>query len=82
MPDRSAEEIRLEIAAERQRLVDDVAELRRETRIVIPVAAAGLVAVAVLSRSRGVKPRGKADLEAALTGRGCAGALTKTAIGR
>jgi hypothetical protein len=52
MPDRSAEEIRLEIAAERQRLVDDVAELRREARIIIPVAAAGLVAVAVLSRSR------------------------------
>jgi hypothetical protein len=52
MPDRSAEEIRLEIAAERQRLVDDVAELRREARIIIPVAAAGLVAVAILYRSR------------------------------
>jgi hypothetical protein len=51
MPDRSAEEIRLEIAAERQRLVDDVAALRKEARFVIPVAAAGLVAVAVLSRS-------------------------------
>jgi hypothetical protein len=52
MPDRGAEEIRLEIAAERQRLVDDVAELRREARIVIPVAAAGLVAVALLAPSR------------------------------
>jgi hypothetical protein len=51
MPDRSAEEIRLEIAAERQRLVDDVAELRREARIVVPIAAAALVAVALLSRS-------------------------------
>ncbi|HEV8452600.1 MAG TPA: hypothetical protein VGQ45_14295 [Gaiellales bacterium] len=50
MPDRSAEEIRLEIAAERQRLVDDVAALRKEARFVIPVAAAGLVAVAVLAR--------------------------------
>jgi hypothetical protein len=52
MPDRSAEEIRLEIAVERQRLVDDVAELRREARIVIPVAGAGLVAVALLARSK------------------------------
>jgi hypothetical protein len=52
MPDRSAEEIRLEIAAERQRLVDDVAELRREARIVLPLAAAALVAVTVLSRTR------------------------------
>ena len=52
MPDRSAEEIRLEIAAERQRLVDDVAELRRAARIVLPLAAAALVAVTVLSRTR------------------------------
>ena len=52
MPERSAEEIRLEIAAERQRLVDDVAALRKEARFVIPVAAAGLVAVTVLSRSK------------------------------
>ena len=52
MPERSAEQIRLEIAAERQRLVDDVAELRRETRIVIPVAAVALVAVAVLTRNK------------------------------
>jgi|tagenome__1003787_1003787.scaffolds.fasta_scaffold20289281_2 hypothetical protein len=51
MPDRSAEEIRLEIATERQRLADDVVELRREARSVVPVAAAGLVAVAVLSHS-------------------------------
>ena len=52
MSDRNAEQIRLEIAAERQRLVDDLAKLRRETRIVIPVAAAALVAVAVLSRNK------------------------------
>ena len=52
MPERSAEQIRLEIAAERQRLVDDVAELRREARIVLPLAAAALVAVTVLSRTR------------------------------
>jgi hypothetical protein len=52
MPERSAEQIRLEIAAERQRLADDVAELRREAKIVIPVAAAVLVAVTVLSRTK------------------------------
>jgi hypothetical protein len=51
MPDRSDEQIRLEIAAERQRLANDVAELRREARSVVPVAAAGLVAVAVISSS-------------------------------
>jgi len=44
MPERGAEQIRLEIAAERQRLAEDVAELRREAKIVIPVAAAALVA--------------------------------------
>ena len=52
MPERSAEQIRLEIAAERQRLADDVAELRREAKIVIPVSAAALLAVTVLSRTK------------------------------
>jgi hypothetical protein len=52
MPERSVEQIRLEIAAERQRLAEDVAELRREARIVIPVAAVALVVVTVLSRTR------------------------------
>jgi len=52
MPERSAEQIRLEIAAERQRLADDVAELRREAKMGIPVAAAALVAVTVLSRTK------------------------------
>jgi hypothetical protein len=52
MPERSPEQIRLEIAAERQRLADDVAELRREAKVVIPIAAAALVAVTVLSRTK------------------------------
>jgi hypothetical protein len=52
MPERSAEEIRLEIAAERQRLAEDVAELRREAKVAIPVAAAALVAVTILSRTK------------------------------
>ena len=51
MSERSAEEIRLEIAAERQRLVEDVADLRREARSLVPVAVA-LFAVAVLARSK------------------------------
>ena len=52
MPERSPEQIRLEIAAERQRLADDVAELRREAKVDIPIAAAALVAVTVLSRTK------------------------------
>jgi hypothetical protein len=53
MADRSEAEIRLEIAAERQRLVDDVAELRRDVRTAIPVAIAAVVALAVVTRSAG-----------------------------
>jgi hypothetical protein len=51
MPDRTAEEIRFELAAERQRLVDDVAALRREARTAVPVAVAALIGLAVVTRS-------------------------------
>jgi hypothetical protein len=51
MSERSAEEIRLEIAAERQRLVEDIADLRGEARSLVPVAIA-LFAVAVVVRSK------------------------------
>ena len=54
MSSRSAEEIRLEIAAERERLVDDVAALRKEMRKTIPFALAAVVVLAVLSRDKGV----------------------------
>jgi hypothetical protein len=54
MADRTADEIRLEIAADRQRLVDDVAELRREARTAIPVAIAALVSLAVVTRGTGL----------------------------
>jgi hypothetical protein len=54
MVDRSEAQIRTEIAAERQRLVDDVAELRREARSAIPAAIAVLVALAVVTRGRGL----------------------------
>jgi hypothetical protein len=54
MAERSEAEIRVEIAAERQRLVDDVTELRREARSAIPVAIAALVALAVVTRGTGL----------------------------
>ena len=59
MADRTAEQIRLEIAGERQRLVDDVAELKREARTTIPVAIAALVVLAVLTRGSGLTRAGK-----------------------
>jgi hypothetical protein len=54
MAERSDAEIRLEIAAERQRLADDVAELRRELRTAIPVAIAAVVALALITKSTGL----------------------------
>ncbi len=59
MADRTADQIRLEIAAERQRLVDDVAELKRDARTTIPVAIAALVVLAVLTRGSGLTRAGK-----------------------
>ncbi len=54
MADRTDDQIRLEIAGERQRLVDDVAELKREARTTIPVAIAVLVSLAVVTRAPGL----------------------------
>lgn len=51
MADRSEAAIRQEIAAERERLVDDVVELRRQARTAVPVAVAAVVTVAVVARS-------------------------------
>ena len=59
MAERTADQIRLEIAGERQRLVDDVAELKREARTTIPVAIAALVVLAVLTRGSGLTRAGK-----------------------
>ena len=55
MPERSDEQIRLEIASERQRLADDLTALRKDARLFVPVALGGLVAVGVLSRGKGVR---------------------------
>ncbi len=52
MPDRSVEEIRLEIAAERQALAADLDALHDEARSVVPYAAATLIAVAVLANQK------------------------------
>ena len=46
---RGAEEIRREIAAERQRLDDDLKALRVEIRSLVPVVAAGLAVVALVT---------------------------------
>ena len=46
---RGTEEIRLEIAAERQRLDDDLSALRAEIRSLVPVVAAGLAVVALVT---------------------------------
>ena len=46
---RGTEEIRLEIAAERQRLDDDLSALRAEIRSLVPVVATGLAVVALVT---------------------------------
>ena len=52
MPDRSVEEIRLEIASERQGLATDLDELHDEVRSIVPVALGTLIAVALLLRQK------------------------------
>jgi hypothetical protein len=49
VPDRTAAEIRQEIAAERQRLREDVDGLKAEFRRLPPYLAGGLVAAALLA---------------------------------
>ena len=59
MSERSVDDIRNEIAAERQRLNDDLAGLRSELRSLAVVVAAGLVVVALVTwfagRRRGAR---------------------------
>ena len=52
MPERTADDIRREIAAERQSLAADLDVLHAEARSLVPVAVAGLVGVALLSQHR------------------------------
>jgi hypothetical protein len=46
---RGTAEIRTEIAAERQRLDDDLNKLKGEVRSLVPLAAAGLAVVALVT---------------------------------
>ena len=55
MPERGAEEIRQELASERQQLADDLDALRAEARSLVPVVLAGLVAIGLLSRRKGLR---------------------------
>jgi hypothetical protein len=52
MPERPVAEIRLEIASEREGLATDLDALHGEVRSVVPVAVAGLIAVALLTREK------------------------------
>ena len=53
MSERSAEEIRKEIAAERQRLDDDLTALKSEMRPLGLLVGAGLVVVAIVTWRKG-----------------------------
>ena len=53
MSERTVEEIRSEIAAERQRLHDDLTALQSEIRSLGVLVAAGLVVVALVTWRRG-----------------------------
>ena len=53
MSERNAEEIRNEIAAERQRLDDDLTALQSEIRSLGLLVAAGLVVVALVTWRKG-----------------------------
>jgi hypothetical protein len=53
MSERSADEIRREIAAERQRLAEDLGTLRKEARVLAPVGVAVLIGIGLLGRRKG-----------------------------
>ncbi len=55
MPERPVEEIRLEIAAERQALATDLDALKDEARSFVPIVLGGLITVAVLARQRNLR---------------------------
>jgi hypothetical protein len=52
---REAEEIRAEIAAERERLDADITALQSELRSLVPLVAAGLVVVALVTFRRNTR---------------------------
>lgn len=52
MPERTADEIRLEIASERQRLAEDLDVLHEDVRSLKPALIAGAVGVVLLSQRK------------------------------
>ena len=72
MPERTAEEIRTEIAAERKGLDDDLAELRFKLRwlvlgpVAVIVTASGLVVAALIMKRRGTRAGIRAGLKTVL----------------
>jgi hypothetical protein len=55
MSERTAEQIRTEIAAERQRLDDDLDALQAEVRSLVPYVVGAVVVFAVLTGGRGLR---------------------------
>ena len=55
MSERTADQIRSEMAEERRRLDDDLDALREELRSLVPFVIAGVVALALLTGGKGLK---------------------------
>ena len=52
MPDRSTEQVRTEIAAEREALVGEIGALRQDVASALPYALGAALLLAVLTRSK------------------------------
>jgi hypothetical protein len=55
MSDRTAEQIRMEMAEERRRLDGELEALHAEIRSLVPVLIAGVVALALVTGGKGLK---------------------------
>jgi hypothetical protein len=55
MPDRTAEQIRGELAEQRRRLDDDLDALQAEVRSFVPYVIGGVVALAIFTGGKGLK---------------------------
>ena len=55
MSERTAEQIRIEMAEERRRLDDDLEDLQAELRSFVPIVIAGVVALALFTGGKGLK---------------------------
>jgi hypothetical protein len=50
---RTIEQVRTELETERKQLTEDIAAFREEARAVLPYAAGGVAALALLTKGRG-----------------------------